>query len=208
MRAVRGAIHRVRLAGDGQALEMEVLGQEEGARPAGLCGSGLVDALACLRRKGALRPDGRLVSSQGEPLRQVVLVPARHSATRRELVLTQRDVRQVQLAKAALAVGVDYLFERAGLDKVERVVLTGAFGSGFDWRSAVAIGILPPRAVAGRVVSVPNAAGQGAVMTLLDHKLRRRAAELAKRIQVVELNLQPEFNQRFVAATAFPEPVP
>lgn len=208
MRAMNGAIHRVRLAADGEGLKIEVLGQEEGARPAGVCGSGLVDALACLRRNGTLRPDGRLISPQGEPLQQVVLVPAQRSAGQCDLTLTQLDVRQVQLAKAALAVGIDYLFEQAGLDKVERTVLTGAFGAGFDWHTAVTIGILPPRAAAGRVETVPNAAGQGAVMALLDQKLRRRAAELARRIQVVELNLQPGFNQRFVAATAFPDPVP
>jgi uncharacterized 2Fe-2S/4Fe-4S cluster protein (DUF4445 family) len=145
---------------------------------------------------------------QGGVGRRVALIPAQESATGAAIALELSDVRQVQLAKAALRVGIDLLLERAGVSRVDLTILTGAFGVSFDWRNAVAIGLLPESLAQGRVATLENAAGQGAVLALLDKKRWAEAEALARSVEVVELSQEPEFNLRFALATSFPEPIP
>lgn len=211
MRAVAGAIHRVAIDPQRGAIVPQVLGQEDGARPRGLCGSGIIDAVAAMRRCGALLPDGRLrggmpgvVCDEQGIGRRFVLVSAAKSATGRDIALSLADIRQIQLAKGALRAGITLLMRRAGLERVARTTLTGAFGARFDWRSAVAIGMLPPVAVAGEVLVRENLAGVGAVMALMDRRARARVRALARSITVVELAHEPDFQARFVQATQFP----
>lgn len=208
MRAVAGAVHRV-WEEDGR-ISWEVLkGGSRGAK--GICGSGIIDAMAAMRKAGILLPSGRLregaqgvmVDSQGVG-RSFRLVEAAHSATGKPLSIELEDVRQVQLAKAALYVGVKFLMRRAGVEKVDRLVLTGAFGARFDWRSAVSIGMIPREAASGLVEVVENAAGVGAVMALLDCKKREEAWELASRVQVLELAQEPDFGMEYPMAMGFP----
>jgi uncharacterized 2Fe-2S/4Fe-4S cluster protein (DUF4445 family) len=213
VRAVPGAIHRVQWEPGDNALRLEILGGA-GERPAGICGSGLIDALAAMRRAGMLLDTGRF--NEAHPAvsldergvgRKVVLVPREQSGADREIAVSLWDVRQVQLAKAALLVGIRYLMNKAGVDRVDRLVLTGAFGARFDWRNAVRIRLLPAEAVSGRVEVVDNAAGVGAIMALMDRERRREVRELARNIRVVELGVEPDFDLRFAEATQFPEPV-
>jgi len=211
IRAVKGAIHQVALRADGASLECRILGRGEGGA-LGLCGSGIIDAVACLRRAGIILPNGRFDESregvevdEGGVGRSVILVPVSESGTGSAIGLTLNDVRQVQLAKAALRVGIEFLLERARVKGVDRTVLTGAFGARFDWRNALAIGLLAHEVAAGRVEAVENAAGRGAILALLDKGQLAKAQELAGMIQVVELSADPEFNLRFAMATGFPE---
>lgn len=208
MRAMPGAICRV-WEQEGR-FRWEVLG--DGLHPPkGICGSGIVDAMAAMRKAGVLLPNGRLregapnVTLDAEGVgRGFRLVEPAETATGKPLVIKLEDVRQIQLAKAALCVGIRFLMRRAGVERVDRLVLTGAFGASFDWHSAVSIGMLPAQAVSGQVQAVENAAGKGAVMALLDHKKREEAWELASMVQVVDLAQEPDFQVEYPMAMGFP----
>ncbi len=210
MRAAAGAIHRFDNEPGSPGLVYEVVGGRE-RRPAGLCGSGVIDLAAALRRNGALLESGGFnadapgVVVDGDGVgRGYLIVPAEETAAGRELVLELKDVRQIQLAKAALRAGIDILMGVAGVERIDRLVLTGAFGARFDWRNAVVIGMLPPSAVAGRVEIQENGAGLGAIIALLDREARAEAGRLSERVTTVDLAARPEFNQAYLAAMAFP----
>ena len=132
-------------------------------------------------------------------------MPAEQSGTGKEISLTLEDVRQFQLAKAALFVGIEMLMFKAGATLVERTVLTGSFGVRFNWQNAVDIGMVPSAAFSGEVISLENLAGTGAVMALLDRKQRKKAAEIAAKACVVDLATDPGFTTQFSRATLFPE---
>ena len=214
VRAAAGAVSRAAWDDAAGRLRLTVLGPE-GDRPLGLCGSGVIDVVAALRRAGIIAPSGRLdegaagvMRDQAGVGRGYVLAPADRTALERDLVLTLQDVRQIQLAKAALAVGVKFLMRRMGVSRIDRLVLTGAFGASFDWRSAAAIGMLPGLDVVGRVETVENAAGLGAVMALVNAGHRVAAEELARRVSFVELADEQDFGLEYPLAMTFPDPVP
>ncbi len=212
MRAVSGAIHKVDIDPVTGLPRCSVLGDSDRMPPIGVCGSGLIDAMAVMRRIGALLPSGRM--KEGSPGvildkqgigREYVLVPAEKSGTGRNISIMLKDVRQFQLAKSALFVGIELLMRNAGVDRVDRTVLTGAFGARFNWRNAAAIGMLPRAAIAGEVLSLENLAGVGAIMALLDGKQREETARLSGAVRFIELAMDPEFTLRFPLATVFPE---
>lgn len=211
MRAVSGAIHRVELDPSTGTPVCSVLGDGDNIAPLGICGSGLIDAIAVMRKMGVLLPNGRLKEGMPGVIcdekgvgREYVLVPANKSATGKDISISLRDVRQFQLAKAALRVGIELLMKYSGLKEVKRTVLTGAFGTKFNWKNAVDIGMLPPAAVSGEVLSLDNLAGVGAILALLAREERERAAWIGKNTKFVELATDSEFNVRFPQATAFP----
>ena len=185
MRAVSGAIYRVEPM-PGGGVRCLVLG-EEGTRPLGLCGSGVIDAVAVLRRQGVIEAPGRfhpgargVVCDERGLGTRVVLVPEGDSGSGAEISLSLKDVRSLQLAKAALSVGIEFLMRQAGVDRVDRAVLTGAFGARFDWRNAALIGMLPEGAVAGTVEAEDNLAGVGAVMALVNRELREEILRVSQ----------------------------
>lgn len=201
MRATTGAIRSVRVHGDcwpganppGKTswLEIEVIGGTDVSEARGICGSGLVDAVAELLRTGALRPDGRLSLPGGENL--VRLGP---------VALSQADLRQFQLAKAAVATGVTILLGLAGLTPAEldRVLVAGTFGNYLDRNSALRVGLIPP-VPAPKVQFVGNAALEGARLVLLHDALHHEAVRLARRMKHVELSLHPSFQEVYVSST-------
>jgi uncharacterized 2Fe-2S/4Fe-4S cluster protein (DUF4445 family) len=136
--------------------------------------------------------------------REFLLVPPKDSATNQQISLSLEDIRQIQLAKAALSVGITLLMRRAGVERIDKLVLTGAFGARFDWQNAVTIGMLPRQAVAGQVSIVENAAGVGAVMALLDKKYRVVAQNLSSKVRPVNLAKEPDFTKEFPLAMTFP----
>jgi uncharacterized 2Fe-2S/4Fe-4S cluster protein (DUF4445 family) len=216
MRAADGAIEVVTMTPD--ALELTVIGDAE---PAGLCGSGLVDAVTGLVRLGLLDPSGRFVPEQdaaalapglagrltrlGEERVFVLHWLGPPGDVAQSVYLTQRDVRELQFAKAAIATGWRILLEEAGLavTDIQQVLLAGSFGSYLSPANAIRLGLVPEIGVL-RVVSAGNVAGEGAKMALLS--LRERAAGLAllEEVRYVELSDRPDFNDRFVAQLPFP----
>jgi uncharacterized 2Fe-2S/4Fe-4S cluster protein (DUF4445 family) len=216
MRAADGAIEVISMSPGG--LELKVIGD---APPAGLCGSGLVDAVAELIRLGLLDRSGRLIPEQDAAAIAPGLAPrltqlgaervfvlhwlgepgdAAHS-----IYLSQRDVRELQFAKAAIATGWNILLEEAGLAPrdIQQVLLAGSFGSYLSPGNAIRLGLVPRLPVA-RVVSAGNVAGEGAKMALLSMRERAGALALLEEVRYVELSDRADFNDRFVEQLQFP----
>jgi uncharacterized 2Fe-2S/4Fe-4S cluster protein (DUF4445 family) len=218
MRAADGAIEVVKMTRD--SIELNVIGDVE---PAGLCGSGLVDAVAELVSLGLLDASGRLASPDeareiapglAERFAQVgkervfVLHWAGDGSpdeVEHSVYLSQRDVRELQFAKAAISTGWTLLLEDAGLQAadVQQVLLAGSFGSYLSPKSAIALGLVPKLPVT-RVVSAGNVAGEGAKMALLSVRERAGAMALLEEVDYVELSDRADFNDRFVEQLPFP----
>jgi uncharacterized 2Fe-2S/4Fe-4S cluster protein (DUF4445 family) len=214
MRAAEGAVEVIRL---GEDVELGVIGDAE---PRGLCGSGLVDAVAELVRVGLLDASGRFVPDEaaaevapkladrltrvGEERVFVLHRPRPDSEPRDCVYLSQRDVRELQFAKAAISTGWSLLLEELGLEPgdVQQVLLAGSFGSYLSPAAAVRIGLVPRLPVL-RIVSAGNVAGEGAKMSLLSIRERAGARTLLEEVTYVELSDRPEFNDRFVEQLAF-----
>ncbi|HET6627233.1 MAG TPA: ASKHA domain-containing protein [Nocardioidaceae bacterium] len=215
MRAADGAIEVVRLGTD---VELQVIGDVE---PAGLCGSGLVDAVSELVRVGLLDGSGRFVTEEaakevapdladrltkiGEERVFVLFRPVGVVDTAGTVYLSQRDVRELQFAKAAIATGWSLLLEEFGVEPgdVQQVLLAGSFGSYLSPASAVRIGLVPKLPVL-RIVSAGNVAGEGAKMVLLSQRERAGAATLLEEVRYVELSDRTDFNDKFVDQLGFP----
>ena len=215
MRAADGAIEVIRLSDD---VELSVIGD---VAPRGLCGSGLVDGVAELVRVGLLDASGRFVADEVAKEvapaladRLTYLGKERVFVLHRErpdgdpadgVVLTQRDVRELQFAKAAISTGWTLLMEELGLEHrdIQQVLLAGSFGSYLSAASAVRIGLVPKLPVL-RIVAAGNVAGEGAKMVLLSIRERTGALALLEEVTYVELSDRPDFNDRFVDLLAFP----
>ena len=199
MRAAPGAIEHVRLYGG--KLDIQTIGGES---PAGICGSGLLDAVAQMRRNNVLESTGRMVrhplvrSRNG--INEFVLV---ERADNEPITVSQKDVRELQLAKAAIRVGVRALVEAAGLteDTIDQVILAGAFGTYIDVESAIEIGMLPALPP-DRFRQVGNAAGTGARLALISRSQRALAQKIALRAGYIELGRIPEFRRKFAEASS------
>ena len=220
MRADDGAIEVVKLDPDGD-VTLGVIGDVE---PRGLCGSGLVDIVAELVRVGLLDASGRFVtdevakevtpgladrlttldSDRGQERVFVLHRPTPDADPADCVVLSQRDVRELQFAKAAISTGWTLLLEELGLEPrdVQQVLLAGSFGSYLSAASAVRIGLVPKLPVL-RIVAAGNVAGEGAKMALLSVRERAGAAALLEEVTYVELSDRPEFNDRFVDQLGF-----
>ena len=202
--ATAGAIDRVSIGTTG--VTFHTIGQ---IPPHGLCGSGILDAIAGLARLGTIDRQGRLTIGRDSGFSQengaFILVPPEQTATGRAITISQKDVSEVQLAKAAVRAGVDILLDEADIswEAVDEVILTGGFGTVLDPAAAAAIGMLPPFAP-GRIRPVPQGAGAGALRCLISATERREAAALARSICHVELMTHPAFKKKFGNAMYFP----
>jgi uncharacterized 2Fe-2S/4Fe-4S cluster protein (DUF4445 family) len=194
MRAAEGAIEGVKIR-DGE-VELTVIGDVE---PCGLCGSGLVDAVAELVAAGILDHSGRFVAGSSERLGKVGEETVFHLAER--VYLSQRDVRELQFAKASIATGWTILCGELGVapEEVSQVLLGGSFGSYLTPASAVRIGLVP-RLPLPRIVAAGNVAGEGAKIAALSVTERSAAAA----VEYVELSGRGDFNDLFVDQLAFP----
>lgn len=173
----------------------------ENEKPTGLCGSGLIDLIAELLRTGLLDENGILHSGQVKA-DTFVLVPSGES--QREIYLTQKDIGEVQLAKAAIAAGIRLLMKKQNVEEtqVEIVYLAGGFGNYMNARNAARIGLIPEN-FAEKVSCVGNAAGEGAKIALLNKKERHEAEKAVQKIEFLELAACPEFQDCFVDELGF-----
>lgn len=230
MRAAPGAIERVRIDPISKQARFRVIGEERwsDAWPAGpdvpveeqpkhlasgICGSGIIEVIAEMFLAGILLPDGRLhPDCQGALFRWngrkgAYLLAAGHQTTTGEpIYVTQDDVRSIQLAKAALYAGAKLLMNRAGVARVDRVVMAGAFGSYIDPKYAMILGLIPDCQL-DRVSAVGNAAGDGARIALLNRRKREEAQRIAEWVRYVETAVDPAFQQEFIAAIHLPHAV-
>jgi uncharacterized 2Fe-2S/4Fe-4S cluster protein (DUF4445 family) len=212
MRAERGAIDSLLLDGETGEVSYHTIG---GTRPRGISGSGLIGLVAALLDAGLLLPSGAFAQGRASPLArrlrrrgkgyEFVVARGRETFYRRDITLTQQDVRQLQLAKAAIAAGLRRLLAYAGLgvEELEHIYLAGAFGSHLDPSAARRIGLLPGIPLE-RVVAVGNAAGGGARMALLSREMGAAARRIADSISYLELSSDPHFSELFIEELAFP----
>ena len=180
---------------------------------AGICGSGIIEAVAELFMAGVLTPGGRFAPEISSPRlswqgakAEFVLAWPHETSTGEPIVLTSDDVRNIQLGKAALYSGARLLMERMGVDRVDRVMLAGAFGSYIDARHAMALGMIPDCDLA-KVTTVGNSAGDGARIALLNKAEREDARRLARWTNYIGIAMEPRFQEAFVEAIPLPHAV-
>jgi len=197
MRAAPGAIEKVTI--DPQTLEVtfEVIG---GGRARGICGSGIIDAVAEMLQAGVIDKSGRLRRGEAEGF---IIARAEQTAIGGDITISQDDIRAVQLAKAAAYAGAKVLMGKLGIATLDRVILAGAFGSCIDKEQALRIGLFPDCDLE-RVHSVGNAAGDGARIALLNVDKRAEAERVAREVDYVELTAEPQFVREFTEAMHFP----
>lgn len=212
MRGVSGAIDRVEFSEN--SFRYHVIDESP---PEGICGSGLLDAVAAMQKAGLVSGDGRLLSKEEAPrtsysrmlnrgkYKQFVLSAEDRFSGAKEVVITQKDIREFQLAKGAMMAGIKILLDTMGLQEedIREVYLAGAFGNYLRAESAMAIGLLPVFKNA-RITQVGNAAGTGAKMALLSTRALNEALRIARRIKYVELAKIPAFQQQFMKGMSLP----
>ena len=219
MRAVKGAIDRVLITPESYDVDYRMIGSGKWAcegsgdmtKPAGICGSGIIDALAQLRSAGLIDAKGTFREGISSPrlrrgetgVLEFVIAWASETATGRDIVMTQADIRQIQLAKAALRAGAEVLMRRCGIHSVSRIVITGAFGAHIDTESALSIGLLP-FCSSQSITTAGNAAGHGAYLALVDAEKRKEAERIARSVTYVELASDADFQSLFMKALFIP----
>ena len=193
MHGAPGAIDHVRLSGG--ALHVSVIGDEPAK---GICGSGLIDAIAHLLELGLVDMRGRLAASSDHIDGERVV---RLTDT---IYITQNDIREVQMAKGAIAAGITLMANQLGtpVSEIDRVLLAGAFGSFLQPESVCRIGLLPP-VLLGKIQAVGNAAGSGAKLAACNRREFARTDELVKKIQFLELASLPDFRHKFAMNMRF-----
>jgi len=216
MRAAPGAIERVSINPETLEVDFKVVGEEhrrsesKNVRARGICGSGIIDAIAEFYRNGIIDKSGRfnpniqssrLRTSDGK--QEFIIAWQEETSIGKEITITQTDVRNVQLAKGALYAGAKLMMRRLGVDKLDKVILAGAFGSYIDKEKAMILGMFPDCDLRS-VYAVGNAAGDGARIALLNRKKREEAEEIARKVEYMELTIEGDFQTEFIEALEFP----
>jgi uncharacterized 2Fe-2S/4Fe-4S cluster protein (DUF4445 family) len=214
MRAAAGAIEKLRIDRKTKEVQFKVIGDERwntGAK--GICGSGIFDVAAQMFVTGIIDKSGRFNTRLKSPRMRVVsnepefvIAWAKETAINHDIVICQKDIRAIQLAKGAMYSGARLMMKRLGIDKVDKVILAGAFGSYIDKESAAVIGLFPDCDLKN-VYAVGNAAGDGARIALLNTDKRAEADVMARQVEYVELTVEPNFDTIFTQSLVFPHQV-
>jgi len=217
MRAAPGAIEKVKIDPETKEPRYKVIGKAdwhthiEQVNAKGICGSAIIDVIAEMFTAGVIDKSGKIrkdldtprvrLDADGKP--EYVLAWAEETSIGQDITVTQGDVRALQLAKGALYAGSKLMMKKMGIERIDRVVLAGAFGSHIDTRSALTLGMFPDCPIE-KVSSVGNAAGDGAIMALLNLGKRNEARDRARWVRFVEIAVEPEFEKEFMMAMHIP----
>ncbi|MEM7084026.1 MAG: ASKHA domain-containing protein [Pseudomonadota bacterium] len=218
-RAAPGAIERVRINRDTLEPRFQVIGSDkwsdepgfaesiQGSGVTGICGSGIIEVVAEMFLAGIITVDGVVNGALAAENARIEEDERTYSYVLHDgdirITVTQNDIRQIQLAKAALHAGVSLLMDHYGARDINRIRLAGAFGSHIDVKHAMVLGLIPDCELEN-VASVGNAAGKGALMALLNQASRRNIEQVVRRIEKIETAVEPKFQQYFVDAMAIP----
>ncbi len=212
MQATSGAIDSIRIDPETRRLEYSVIQRMSGPpkAPAGICGSGVISAVAEFLRSGAIRNCGRFEMASGFPwlkageggIPEAEIVPVEATGTGRSIAFTQADVRAVQLAKGALQAGIELLCAENGISRPSKLLIAGAFGSFINRADALRIGMFPEMDI-DDIEVVGNAAGAGAVLALMRENFFEKAQEIAASARVLDLAAHPKFQETFINALSF-----
>jgi len=215
MRAAEGAIDKVKI--DNESITYRVI---KDSKVRGICGSGLIDLIAELIKLGLIDKSGKLIGREecdpklNKEIRKRIineqkgnkflLVKGKETENGKSIYITQRDIREVQLAKAAIFAGIKILLKEVNIlpKNIQKILLAGAFGNFIDKKSAIRIGLIPYLPLE-KIESVGNAAGRGAEITLLSEKTREICKKISKDIKYIELSSRADFQEEFVEAMFF-----
>ena len=215
MRAADGAIDQVKI--ENNLIVYKVI---ENGKVRGICGSGLIDLISELLKLGLINRSGKLIDQEecnleiseeikkriikGKNGNQFLLVKDDKTITHKSMYLTQRDIREVQLVKAAVCAGIRVLLKEVNISPkdIQEVLLAGAFGNFINKKSALRIGLIPDLPLEN-IESVGNAAGRGAEITLCSNKMRELSQEISKKVKYIELSSRPDFQEEFIEAMFF-----
>jgi len=216
MRAAPGAIERIRIHPETLDVDFKVIDQEAWHRDIkiitarGICGSGIIDAVAELYKARIIDKSGRLGKDIRSPRLQIfdgksefVIAWKEETCIGKEITITQQDVRNVQLAKGALYAGAKLMMKRLGIEKLDKVILAGAFGTYIDTENAMVLGMFPDCDLKN-VYAVGNAAGDGARIALLNRDKRAEGEEIARKVEYIELTLEENFKKEFMGSMQIP----
>jgi len=202
MRASDGSIERVRI--DGDTVEYHTIGNKS---PVGICGSGVLDSIAELYKAGIIDIKGnfrehRRIIKDNDGMLEFLLTEADSKKNIPEISITQKDIRQLQLAKGAISTAIQLLLKKHNLrDKeIDQIIIAGAFGTYIDVNSAITIGMLPDIPV-DRIEQVGNAAGMGAKLALISGTKRKEAEAIAQKVEYLELATDPDFMKIFIKSS-------
>ena len=220
MRAAPGAIERIKINTETHDVDYKVIGRNawrsyseaKEMEAKGICGSGILDVLGELYRSGVILKSGRFNPNQknsrcrknsdnNQP--EFVIAWANETTIAKDIVITQKDVRQIQLAKGALYCGCKLMMKRMGIDKVDRVKIAGAFGTHVDREKALIMGLFPDCEIE-KIISIGNAAGDGARAALLNREKREEANWVSRNVEYIELTVEKDFQQEFMEAMQIP----
>ncbi|MGD8661241.1 MAG: ATP-binding protein, partial [Desulfobacterales bacterium] len=222
MRAAPGAMERIIIDPETKEVDYKVIGREawrkysdpKDMKAKGICGSGILDLLAELYRAGVIAKSGvfnkkalkdhpRFRKNPDTNQPEFVLAWAEESSIDKDIVVTQKDIRQIQLAKGALYAGCKLMVKRMGLDKVDTVKIAGAFGTHVDREKALIMGLFPDCEIE-MIQGVGNAAGDGCRAALLNVKKRVEANWCSRNVEYIELTVESTFQQEFMEAMQLP----
>ncbi|MBS7642483.1 MAG: ASKHA domain-containing protein [Candidatus Bathyarchaeia archaeon] len=209
MKAVEGAIERVKISSNGLNVEYTTIGS---VKPRGICGSGIIDAVAEMYRVGVIDSRGAITDRTSNPRirstatgREFILAWSEETAIGEDIVISQRDVREVQKAKAAIETGWLILLKHYGarVEDLSKVLVAGAFGTYINPESAKIIGLIPD-IPSDRVVFLGNTAGSGARLILKNNDEMNKAIDIARRVKYVEIAVDPDFHRIYLSSLGIP----
>jgi len=220
MRAAPGAMERIKIDPETHEVDYKVIGRDawrtfsepKEMKAKGICGSGILDVLAELYTAGIVIKSGAFGKEQksnryrrnaenNQP--EFVLAWAEETSIGKDIVITQRDIRQIQLAKGALHAGVKLMMRRMDMDLVDKVKIAGAFGTHVDRVKALIMGLFPDCEIE-RILSVGNAAGDGCRAALLNRAKRAEADWVARNVEYIELTVETDFQKQFMECMQIP----
>ncbi len=213
MRAATGAIERIQISPKTFEVNYQTIGNSE---PRGICGSAIVDILAELFKIGIINYRGKMNTNIDSPRirgenkdAEFVIAWNEDTGLEEDISITQEDIRELQLAKAAMFTGATILMKNKGMtrDDIQKIFIAGAFGSYIDSKNAITIGMIPDIPLE-RITSVGNAAGTGARMALMSRESRNTANEIARKVRYLELVKDPDFMKEFANAMCIPHREP
>jgi uncharacterized 2Fe-2S/4Fe-4S cluster protein (DUF4445 family) len=220
MRAAPGAIERIVIDPETHEVDYKVIGRDawrrfsnpEDMKTKGICGSGILDLFAEIYKAGIVLKSGRFNKEQKSDRYRInkdnnqpefVIAWKEETSISKDVVITQKDIRQIQLAKGALYAGCKIMMEKLGLEEVDKVKIAGAFGTHVDREKALIMGLFPDCEIE-KISSVGNAAGDGARIALLNREKRREANRVARNVEYIELTIEGDFQKQFMEAMHIP----
>jgi len=215
MQAIPGAINKVEIKNPNDFPDCSFINPSKSSKlkPSGICGTGVISAVAQFCQKNIIEPGGAFkknsmfhaLKNDASGKRHYVLVPENFSQDSSGIFISQKDIRSVQLGKAALIAGIEFLLKEAGLDMPEKIIIAGAFGTFIDKVDMMTLGMIPVMDL-NRVEASGNLAGAGAIMVLCDHTFFEKSIQMAKKITTIDLACNQNFQEVFIKELSFPMP--